>query len=256
MKKKNIKRHAYGYVKDDHDERDHYFSAPLPIVTTLPLKVDLRPTCPPVYDQGKLGACTANAIAGHDEFDQMLQKEVAFTPSRLFIYRGERVMEGTVNQDAGAQIRDGIKFLAASGVCPESMWPYIISKFRDAPPKACFDEAMKHQALTYSRVVQTLGQLKGCLAAGFPFVFGFQVYESFESAAVAKTGKMPMPKSYEQCLGGHAVMAVGYDDAQQRFIIRNSWGEKWGDKGYFTMPYAFIINPKMCSDFWTIRLVE
>jgi C1A family cysteine protease len=105
-------------------------------------------------------------------------------------------------------------------------------------------------------VLNTLPQLKGCLASGSPVVFGFSVYESFESAAVAKTGTMPMPKPSEKQLGGHAVLAVGYDDAQERVIIRNSWGTGWGKKGCFTMPYAYITDDNLCDDFWTIRLVE
>ena len=101
-----------------------------------------------------------------------------------------------------------------------------------------------------------LAQMKGCLAAGYPFVFGFTVYDAFESGVVAKTGVLNMPTSAEQVVGGHAVLCVGYDDAAQRFIVRNSWGAKWGQKGYFTMPYAYMITRGLASDFWTIRVVE
>jgi len=110
--------------------------------------------------------------------------------------------------------------------------------------------------VSYSRVSQTPSQMKGCLASGFPFVFGFTVYDSFESQDVAKTGVVPMPASGESVLGGHAVLAVGYDDGQQRFIVRNSWGTGWGMHGYFTMPYAYLTDRGLASDFWTIRLIK
>ena len=177
-------------------------------------------------------------------------------PSRLFIYYNERDIEGTVNEDSGAMIRDGIKSVVKQGVCKETTWPYVIARFTKKPAKTCYTEAMNHQVVSYQRVTQTLNQMKGCLASGYPFVFGFSVYESFESNTVAKTGKVPMPKSGEAMLGGHAVAAVGYNDADQRFIVRNSWGSKWGKKGYCFMPYAYLTDPDLAADFWTIRMVE
>ena len=131
-----------------------------------------------------------------------------------------------------------------------------IAKFRDKPPQAAYDEGLKNQVLLYRRITRDLTQMKACLATGFPFVFGFTVYQSFESQDVAQTGVMPMPGHDEQMLGGHAVLAVGYDDDQQRFIVRNSWGPGWGMQGYFTMPYAYLTQPNLSDDFWTIRLVE
>jgi C1A family cysteine protease len=252
------RRGAYGWVPDVPDHRDLAYSAPMHAMTALPPSVDLRPQCPKtVYDQGQLGSCTGNAIAGAHEFDQMKQGFPSpFTPSRLFIYYNERVMEGTVNSDAGAQIRDGIKSIGHLGVCPETMWPYNISKFTVKPGATCFTEALKHCAVRYYRVPRTLTQMKGCLSEGFPFVFGFSVYESFESPAVAKTGIVPMPGTNETLLGGHAVLAVGYNDAQHRFIVRNSWGPAWGMKGYFTMPYAYLLDPNLSDDFWTVRQVN
>jgi C1A family cysteine protease len=124
------------------------------------------------------------------------------------------------------------------------------------PPAKCYQNAVKHRAVLYQRLTPIPNQLKGCLASGYPFVFGFTVYESFEGATVAKTGHAPMPKPSEKVLGGHAVMAVGYDDAKQWFIVRNSWGTKWGMQGYFTLPYAYVTDRNLADDFWTIRVVQ
>ena len=247
----------YGWSPDLPDLRDYAYAAPSAVVKKLPAKVDLRKSCPSIYDQGQLGSCTANAIGGAFEFGLLKKnKKSDFMPSRLFIYYNERVMEGTVKTDSGAQIRDGIKSVNKQGVCPEKMLPYFISKFAIKPGISCYREALKHQVLSYHRVSRNLDQMKGCLADGFPFVFGFTVYDSFESSAVAKTGKLNMPKKTEGVLGGHAVMAVGYDDAAKRFIVRNSWGTGWGMSGYYTMPYEYLLEQNLSDDFWTILVVE
>jgi C1A family cysteine protease len=246
----------YGWVPDFPDARDHMYAAPLLNLGALPPKSDLRPNCPAIYDQGQLGSCTGNAIAAAVQFDRKKQGLTPdFPPSRLFIYYNERVMEGTVGVDSGAMIRDGIKSVATLGVCPEADWPYVIAKFTKKPTAKAFKDAAKTKAVSYARVTRTLQQMKGCLASGFPFVFGFSVYESFETEDMAKTGVMPMPTASEKLLGGHAVLAVGYDDAAQRFFVRNSWGTGWGMKGYFSMPYSYLLDENLSDDFWTVRLV-
>jgi C1A family cysteine protease len=208
-----------------------------------------------VYDQGELGSCTANSIAGAIEFDRLKQGLKDFVPSRLFIYYNERAIEGTVSTDSGAMIRDGIKSVGSQGVCPETEWPYDITQFAQQPSDQCYQDALACKAIQYQKVVRDLNQMKGCLASGYPFVFGFTVYESFESQEVAQTGVAPMPQPNEQILGGHAVMAVGYDDGQQRFIVRNSWGSTWGLQGHFTLPYTYLTQKNLSSDFWTIRVI-
>ena len=245
----------YGWIPDLPDHRDLLYSAPVTHLRALPTSVDLRSKCPPVYDQGQLGSCTANAIGAAIEFTESPQ----VMPSRLFIYYNEREIEGAVDRDSGAQIRDGVKSVATQGVCPESMWPYDPSPYppnpvlTKKPPAACYTAALKNRIKDYHRVPRSLVQMKACLASNYPFVIGFTVYESFESATVAKTGVMNLPVSGESAIGGHAVLVVGYDDKTSRFLVRNSWGTGWGMKGYFTMPYAYLLDDGLSDDVWTIR---
>lgn len=242
----------YGWVPDLPDARDIRKLVASPAV--LPAHVDMRSACPPVYDQGDLGSCTANAIAAAVDFARGKQGMPFITPSRLFIYYRERAIEGTVNEDSGAMIRDGMQSCAVKGVCPEADWPYDIGKFTVQPPKQAYHDAWHNIISVYERLDNTsLAALQAVLAAGEAFVFGFTVYESFESTAVAKTGVVRMPLRSERVLGGHAVLAVGYDDATRRFIVRNSWGNGWGQVGYFTMPYAYLTDPNLADDFWCVQ---
>lgn len=259
----------YGWKPDLPDQRDHSYAVPSTVLKSIPGTVDLRPQCPDVYDQGAIGSCTANAIAAALEFDMMKQNLPSFTPSRLFIYYNERNVEGTIPLDAGGYIRDGIKSVASLGDCPESEWTYDATpadpstnlfpagaKAATAPSPQCFADAVIHKALSYQSVDQNLADMKGCLSSGYPFVFGFTVYPSFESEDVARSGVVPMPGADESPIGGHAVMAVGYDDSRNMFIVRNSWGPGWGMTGYFYMPYAYLLDDNLAADFWTIRLVN
>lgn len=242
----------YGWKPDLPDHRDYKFSGTLTI-PNLPNKVDLRPNFNiPIYDQGNLGSCTANAIASLFRYTLLANKKKDFDPSRLFIYYNERVMEGTVKEDAGAYIRDGIKSVNKQGVCSEKKWPYLISKFKNKPTQTSYTEAIKHTAISYARVNQTLNDLKLALYNNHPVVFGFSVYESFESDTVARTGIVPMPGKNDSLLGGHAVLLMGYDDSLNGFIVRNSWGDTWGQHGYFILPYAYVTSNNLADDFWTI----
>ena len=259
-----------GWRPDLPDPRDHLFSTPLGTLRTLPATVDLRPGCPPVYDQGEIGSCTANAIAGAIQFARRQAGKVPdFVPSRLFLYYNERSIEGSVSDDAGAQLRDGIKVANTLGVCPEPEWPYVAtpaatdggafpagSPPATRPPDAAYADALAHRVTGYQRLAQTLAQLKGCLASGMPFVFGFTVFDSLYDDAGAPRADIPLPTTRDHVLGGHAACAVGYDDAQRHFVIRNSWGAAVGDGGHFTMPYAYLTDHQLASDFWVVKIVE
>ena len=254
---KSVER-KFGWKRDLHDPRDLKYKVSAPEAPrVLPVLVDLRPKCPPVYDQLDLGSCTANALASAFQFEQMKQGMKGFMPSRLFIYYNERVMEGTVNEDAGAMIRDGIKSMVDLGVCSENMWGYNTENFRTKPCRGCYREAQKNQVIKYLRIADhTLQGVKEALADGYTVSFGITLYESFMTDAVAKSGMATVPLATEKPIGGHAIKAVGYDDSKQCLIVKNSWGTEWGLKGYFYLPYWYITTPNAAADFWVIQLVE
>lgn len=251
---------GYGWKPDLPDFRDHLYAVtkPVPVPPSLDLSTD--PAMPPVYDQGALGACTGNGIGAVVAFEIKQATGKDFQPSRLFIYYGERVIENTVSQDAGAAIRDGIKVVNKAGCPPESDWPYDIKKFAQQPPQQAFADALGERAVSYARVART--QIKRALVARNLVVFGFSVFSSFESQEVANTGLLNLPQRGEQNLGGHCTVICGYDDhkviASQppgAWKVRNSWGKNWGEDGYFWMPYGYTAKSSLSSDFWTISAV-
>jgi len=246
----------YGWRRELPDHNDQYYEFNYKGYDSNIKNIDLRCNCPEIYDQGKLGSCTANAVAGAYQYEERREDKKVYKPSRLFIYYNERVLEDTVLYDSGATIRDSIKTLYKTGTCSEEEWPYDISKFKTRPNDTCYKKAQKNKIIEYKKITQTLDELRACLQQGTPFVFGFSVYESFENNEVANTGIMKIPRKGEKLLGGHAVMAVGYDDTTEMFIIRNSWGPYWGELGYFYMPYEFMINDIYASDFWTIKKID
>ena len=251
----SIIKRKYGYLPDAPDHRDYRFVRPAATAPILPAAVDLRDQIKlPVLDQGDLGSCTANAISNCYRFLEVKENQIPFQPSRLFIYYNERKIEGTIKEDSGAQIRDGFKSIGTLGVCDEAALAYDVAKFKRKPSAALYKAALAHKALEYRRLDNTnLSELKSCLADGFPFVFGFSVYSQFESADAAKTGIVNLPAKSEKMLGGHAVLCVGYSDADERFLVQNSWGENWGQSGFFTIPYAYLTDSNLADDFWTAR---
>lgn len=247
----------YGLIPGFKDYRDFPFTLkPSTKPQKIPAHTNLRPLCGPVFDQGQLGSCTANAILGAYQYLQNKENLPQIPLSRLFLYFNERFAEHTVPLDNGAMIRTGIKSLANQGACPETEWPYDIRRFAEEPPVALYSDALSHQALLYQKMERDLTQMRGCLAEGFPFVIGFSVYSGFESDSVARTGELHIPVDGEQFLGGHAVLIVGHNDAHQRFIVRNSWGTNWGIQGYFYMPYQYLMDQNLSQDFWVIKKAE
>ncbi|MBU0715223.1 MAG: C1 family peptidase [Verrucomicrobia bacterium] len=288
-------RYKLGWLPDVPDTRDIPFVTVFRIPRKLPAHADLRAGCSPVEDQENLGSCTAQALVGALEFLELRalpspsdKSKIANPPSplkaarghlaqsadvakskisrfrdlsRLFVYYNERAAIGTVQEDSGAMLRTGIKTLKALGVCRESLWPYEIRRFTAKPTAACFTEAADHQVTAYQRLnrtspVDALAEMKACLAMGLPFVFGFAVYEHVMSATVARTGRIRLPGKSERMLGGHAVMAVGYQESTRMVLFRNSWGAAWGQAGYGQMPYAYLESRQLSDDFWCIQATE
>jgi C1A family cysteine protease len=258
-----IQTKGYGWKPDLPDARDHNYKMVKPRAALR--NVDFRKThiMPAVFDQGNLGSCTGNGISFALTFlalNHVTQKKprIEMPFSRLFIYYNERVIEGTVNEDSGAYIRDGIKSVNKVGCCSEKTWPYAVSKFTKKPPSPAFKSALNYQALEYQRIDNTnKNEIVDALTQGFPVVHGFTVYDSFESLSVEKTGIVPMPDlNREEVLGGHCTVIVGYYLESDRFACANSWGTGWGQSGYYTIPAAYLTNPNLADDFWTIRLLK
>ena len=242
----------YHWVRDKVDSRDHPYQLTNKTQSNV---IDLRQYCSPIEDQGQLGSCTGNAIAGAIELLHKRQNRT-LDISRLFIYYYERMFIGTVNYDSGAYIRDGIKACYTYGAPTENLWPYNISKFRTVPPKEALIDAAKRKVTSYQRAAD-FNQVIDAISSGYPVTIGFSVYSSFDSPTVARTGIMPYPDTKkERLLGGHAVLLVGYNKNNNTFIARNSWGTSWGDRGYFYMPFQVIQNTSMSSDFWVIKSIS
>jgi C1A family cysteine protease len=217
----------------------------------LPTSVDLRSKMPPVMDQGDVGSCTACSVSAAFQFC-----DPSWDGSAMFLYYNTRMLDNSVDYDNGSTLSQSVNAAHLYGLCSSSRWPYNTSMWRNQPNVDCYVEGLKHQTISYSHVDQSIPQMKGCLASGFPYVIGFYVYESFESPSVESSGNVPMPQAGERILGGHAIVVVGYDDSRQVWICRNSWGPTWGDAGYFYMPYAYLDSENLATDVWRISSVE
>lgn len=253
----NTKQHApdervYGWKPDTLDVRD-YQAATAPS-SRMPRSVDLSTDkrMREIWDQLQLGSCTAHGTLG-----AVLFAAPADTPmlSRLQLYWNTRAAEGTTKTDAGGSVRDAIK-ATLLGIAPETDWPYDIAKFATKPPAKAVADGGAYKTLKYERVSASLEHMLACLAEGYPFVDGMPVFDQMESAAAAKSGQVAMPSAGSQLMGYHCTLTVGYDlDAADGFggtgvlIKRNSWGPKWGRKGYFTVPLNYRT---LISDRWRV----
>lgn len=246
---------GYGWLPDPPDKRDLFFAdLKKPGAFALPTSIDFTSQMSKVEHQGYTNACTGHAVANVLEFIRRGCGPIFdhVDISRLFLYYNARWLEGGSKWDTGAYLRDVIKAAAQWGAAHEKHWPYVISKLTSRPTNYAYEQAVGFTIKDYSRLT-TVEEMKQCLASGFPFVFGFTCYTAFAGATVARTGVLNMPGSTERPTGAHAVTAVGYDDKTKRFRIKNSWGEKWGQKGYFTIPYDYLADRNLSDDFWCVR---
>lgn len=239
-----------GWKPSPPDKRDYKFSTIMPSTDLIPNVIDLSSGLPQVYNQGNLGSCTAFATAGLMQSLKNKHNKHVFDPSEMYLYYFTRQLEGTTSYDSGATIRNAVKAANKFGVPQESYWKYIISKFKTKPnAKAQFFG--KHYKITkYMRLLQNLYEMRNCLVQGYPFIFGYMVFESFYK--IGKDGVMPFPNiKKERLFGGHAVLCVGIDMDKGVFKCRNSWGKNWGDNGYFYMPIDYMLDSEFSTDFWT-----
>lgn len=250
----SVLNRSYKLKKSPVDERD-YLHAPAPVVN-LPTKIDLRPEMPAVLDQSTLGSCCLQATSNALKHLLMCEKIPVFQPSRLYLYWNTRVNieHSPADEDTGVCIRDVCKSLSKYHACDETFWPYDISKFSEAPPLAAYQNANLHKQVRYAYVPLDANVIKTTLAHHLPIIIGIQVYESFESQKVAQSGLVPLPDTTsEQCLGGHSMLLCGYDDDTQLFTVMNSWSaNSWGDQGYCYIPYKYLLDPSLASDYWVI----
>jgi len=226
----------------------------------LPAVVDNRGNCPPVYNQGMLGACTAFAMGkGLREYLQHTGGEDLVPLSALYLYYNERVLNNTVNEDSGATMTQGMQCLKDSGIAPDADDPYswtYLFRYKSKPSGQAYTDAARWKVANSIQLPDGgLADIKAAVADKKPVVFGFVVYQTFMNQETQQTGNMvmPQPQQGEQPIGGHAVMVAGYDDKRQVLIMRNSWDTTWGDKGYFYMPYAFAQNTDWVQDVWTVN---
>ena len=280
--------HGMGWIPDHPDIRDYTketpdvrasFGARRPGAVgkgrpRRPAVIDLRAWCPGVEDQGGLGSCTAQAGAGLVEYYERRAFGRHVDASRLFLYKVTRNLM-RIKGDTGACLRTTMGAMVLFGVPPEEHWPYTEDndRFDREPPAFCYAFAQNFQAVKYyrhdpagSRPADVLDRLKDGLALGHPAMFGFSVYSSIDQAGA--TGRIPVPGPRERIEGGHAVVALGYDDgmkignaestgppAEGALLIRNSWGTGWGEGGYGWLPYAYVLGG-IAEDFWSVTKKE
>lgn len=247
-----MEKRFYGCLEDDIDERDWPYKSI--IRGRLPCRVDLRKCCSPVEDQGPIGSCVAHGIVGNLE-ERLIHCQVKYEDlSRLYMYYVARYLQNETQIDSGCSIRTALKALKKYGCCAERLWEYKPDLFRIKPPQECYEDAKRYCNVAYYRV-DSLKAVKKALAQGDPIIMGATLFDSFESDVVEHSGIVPMPKDGENEVGRHCMLIVGFMDATEQFIVRNSWGNKWGLKGYCMMPYKYIGNRELVSDLWVLKIV-
>lgn len=243
--------HKYSCRRSKQDSRDFKFHVKFARRLDLPQIIDLRETnlLPDALDQGELGSCAANAASNSLRFCLRKQRAVDFQPSRLYIYFFCRLIEDSIELDAGCEIRDVLKAIHTYGACSEDLWPYDITKFKDLPYSKCVRAGKEHTSnFSYLSVNQNLLDIKNALYRGFPIIFGAYIYDSFS----VQNEQVPMPSESDALYGGHAMLIVACDDQTQTFIVQNSWGSDVGINGCFLIPYSYLLDPDLAFDFWTI----
>lgn len=218
----------------------------------FPDRVDLRALCSPVEDQGDIGSCAANAVIGAMEYHQRRTQQDLTDLSRLFVYYNARKLADNEPNDSGTFIHHAMAAVMAYGVCPEQMWPYQKAMWATRPTQSCYEAALEHEAVSYART--PLGPAcKAALVMGLPVVFGACLPAPMLQVEAALTGRVRTPVGgWPAPGGGHAMLVVGYDDADGSWLIRNSWGPAWGENGYARVSYDVMARYGIPTQFWVI----
>ena len=244
-----------GWQRSLPDIRDKVLTAERFGSAPIPSHRDDRAAMPPVYNQLRTNSCCGNGTAGALQYMRRKEGLEDFIPSRMFIYYNGRAMDGSEGHDGGSQVRNVIKSVATSGACAETEWTFDTNHINSKPTDKCYYDAKTDLVTSYASVPQDIDAIRACIANDIPVVFGFSIYSQFESDAMAQTGMLEMPGPFSIQLGGHCVVACGYSDKSKVVIVRNSWGKSWGDSGYMYFPYDYLVNPRLCADFWQIDVV-
>jgi C1A family cysteine protease len=245
-----------GYCPDKKRRNSNDFSASRFSAAEMPEIIDLRPFMTTVENQYDSNSCTANAMAGAYEYLENRLYGQATDVSRLFIYYNARALDDSTQEDEGTYLSNCVKVVRKYGACAEEIWPFQLGQIKEKPPKAAYKDGVRFRIEDAASVAVDLDTMRACLAEGYPFVFGLQLFESFTGSG-GNGGLVPMPDiENETHNGGHAMLCVGYSDSDQVFVVRNSWGPEWGDGGYCYVPYAYMADPDMTADCWVIRQVS
>ncbi|CAF4981764.1 unnamed protein product, partial [Rotaria sp. Silwood1] len=249
-------------VSDEPSDLPTFGAASFVQDEVLPYTIDLRQFMTPIENQRKTGSCVANALAGAYEYLIMKNSGKHIDVSRLFIYYNARLKDPRYQNglwDGGVSLSRGVTALEEFGCCKESLYPFIIENINKQPPAVCYEEGIKYRIVDSMPITVNLNQMKACLAQEFPFAFALATYKSFFDAK-RNGGYVPMPNLNDEQQntkhGMHAMLAVGYDDYSQSFIVRNSWGETWGDRGYCYIPYDYMANGQFCKRSHTIKAIS
>ena len=253
--------YSFGCDPDIEDQRDYRLKAVVDPVLKESIDLSHDWGFEEIRDQGSLGACTAFATTDMVRFVRYKTKLSCWTPSQLFTYYATRKLRNSINEESGATAREALKSTIDYGVTKDNIWPYDINKFAEEPPKEAWDDALTHQSLSYFRLDQTESDLLQCLSDGYPFTFGMKIYQSFIDYQKSIIFNVVIPKpevGKEKYLGGHCMLATGYYKRGDEYIIiiRNSWGIKFGSRGYVHIPLSVMLDPNLCFDFWTLRTSE
>lgn len=246
----------FGWIRQKKDNRDFKSAIHLTTPENIILPNIFLLETNKIYNQGELGSCTANMGCLMSLYETREKNiKTKFDPSRLFLYYNTRVLMGTIGEDSGADIRQVFKAINEYGICNEKHFEYHIEDFTKRPTKKAYKDGLKHQSINYATVPQNIDAIKKTIYSKTLVGFGFDVFESFSGLWQNRSSIMPLPKSREKIIGGHAVTIVGWDNSKKCFIIQNSWGSDWGIKGRFYMPYDFVMSSN-ATDFWCITAIE